>query len=124
MGTDHADPRILDALDRAGTRPLPPAEQLPGMDVRDLGGERLGTIGGAWTDPTGTLLRGLSVVSGRLDPTHRLVMAEDLRLGNDGAGDYLVLPGGRDRLGRAPVLDAAELATREADGAELRRWEP
>jgi hypothetical protein len=94
---------LLDPVDETGRRPLPPVGLLAGLEVRDPAGERVGTVAEAVTDAAGEVTD-LAVGTGWFSGRH-LVPADDVRLGNDGAGDFLVLPYGEDRVRELPVQE-------------------
>src|SRR5262245_55538516 len=97
------DGGLLDPVDETGRRPLPPVELLEGLEVRDAGGEKVGTVAEAVTDAAGAVTH-LAVATGWLSGRHQ-VPAGDALLGNDGAGDFLVLPYGEDVIRELPVQE-------------------
>jgi sporulation protein YlmC with PRC-barrel domain len=97
------DPSLLDPVDDTGRRPLPPVDQLVGLEVRADAGERVGSVAEVVTDTTGERVRRLVVGTGWFGKERHLVPVDDVRLGNDGAGDFLVLPYGGDAVRELPV---------------------
>ena len=141
------DPGLLDPIDETGRRPLPPIGELTGMEVRDLAGERVGKVADAYTDTTGGMVRYLAVATGWFGTKRHMIPADDVRLGNDGAGDFLALPYDQALLREGPSSEADEEMTRaheetvyahygrtgywvavrdadaDAEGPRVRRWE-
>ena len=99
------DPSLLDPVDDTGRRPLPPIDQLVGLEVRDAAGERIGSVAEVRADTTGRLVRHLAVGLGWLGTKRHMVPVDDVRLGNDGAGDFLLLPYGEEVVRELPVHD-------------------
>ncbi len=99
------DPSLLDPVDDTGRRPLPPIDQLEGMEVRDAAGERIGSVAEVVTDTTGELVRFLAVGTGWFGNRRHMVPVDDVRLGNDGAGDFLALPYGEDAVRELPLQE-------------------
>ncbi len=97
------DPSLLDPLDDTGRRPLPPIDQLVGLEVRDAAGERVGSVAEAVTDTTDERVRRLVVGTGWFGNRRYLVPIHDVRLGNDGAGDFLLVPYGGDAVRELPL---------------------
>ena len=97
------DPSLLDPVNDTGRRALPPIDRLVGLGVRDRAGERVGSVAEVVTDATGERVRRLVVGTGWFGNRRRLVPVDDVRLGNDGAGDFLVLPHGADAVRELPV---------------------
>ena len=97
------DPSLLDPVDDTGRRPLPPIDQLAGLEGRAAGGERVGTVAVVVTDTTGELVRHLVVGTGWFGNRRHMVPVDDVRLGNDGAGDFLLLPYGEEVVRELPV---------------------
>lgn len=93
---------LLDPIDETGDRPLPPVDDLVGMEVRDVEGERVGSVDQVVTDTTGDLVRYLAVGVGWLGTRRHMVPVDDVRLGNDGAGDFLALPYGEEAVRALP----------------------
>ena len=97
------DGGLLDPIDETGERDLPPIDQLHGLEVRDAEGERIGSVAEVVTDSTGGLVNYLAVGMGWFGTRRHMVPVADVRLGNDGAGDFLSLPYGEDVVRELPV---------------------
>ena len=100
------DGGLLDPIDETGERELPPTDQLVGMEVRDADGERVGTVAEAVTDRTGARVRDLVVGVGWFGNRRHMIPVDDVRLGNDGAGDFLSLPYGEATIREMPVQES------------------
>lgn len=95
------------------TSRLPALEQLEGLEVRDVSGDKVGTVADAYTDTTGTNVRYLAVATGWFGTTRHMVPVEDIRIENDGTGDYLVLPYDRDQLKNGPAFERDQEVTHQ-----------
>jgi sporulation protein YlmC with PRC-barrel domain len=141
------DGGLLDPIDETGRRALPPVGELIGLEVRDVAGERVGKVADAYTDTTGEMVRYVAVSTGWFGTRRHMIPADELRLGNDGAGDFLSLPYDQALLREGPSSEADEEMTRaheetvyahygrtgywiaardaptDEDGARVRRWQ-
>jgi hypothetical protein len=97
---------------------LPAMDDLRGLEVRDIDGDKIGTVDDSYTDPQGTYLRYIAVKTGWFGTKHHMIPVDDVRLERDQDGDpFLVVPYDKDRLKSAPAFDRDEDFTyqRESD---------
>jgi sporulation protein YlmC with PRC-barrel domain len=93
---------------------LPPLEDLEGMEVRDINGEKVGKVDDSYTDTGGTYVRYLAVKTGWFGSKRHMIPVDDVRLEGEGTDDaYLVLPYDKDNLREGPSFDRDEDLTRE-----------
>lgn len=59
---------------------LPAVEELMGMDVCDLAGERIGTVDDAYTDTEGSFVRYLAVKTGWFGTRRQMIPIDDVHL--------------------------------------------
>jgi PRC-barrel domain len=98
------------------TTMLPHMDQLDGMDVRDVSGDKIGTVDASYTDETGTYARYIAVTTGWFGRKRHLIPIDDVRLESDGDDSYLVLPYDKEQLKSAPSHERDEDVTRAHEG--------
>ena len=86
---------------------LPSLEELAGMDVCDVAGERIGTVEDAYTDTEGGYVRYLGVKTGWLGTRRHVIPVDDVHMEFDGDDEpFLSVPYERDQMregrGRRP----------------------
>lgn len=91
---------------------LPALDDLDGMTVRDVSGEKVGTVADTFTDETGAYARYLAVATGWFGTKRHLIPVDDVRLEQDGDDRYLVVPYDKERLKAGPAHDRDEDVTR------------
>lgn len=91
---------------------LPPMDELDGMTVRDVSGEKVGKVDDSYTDDTGSYARYIAVTTGWFGTKRHLIPIDDIRIEQDGDDRHLVVPYDKDRLKAAPSHDRDERVTR------------
>jgi hypothetical protein len=104
---------LLGPEDHPGAVRRPSLDQLEGVEVRDVSGDKVGTVADTYTDAAGVHMRYLAVATGWFGTKRHLVPIEDVRVENDGAGDYIVLPYDRDLLKGGPAFEQENEITHE-----------
>ena len=97
------------------TTVLPPLDDLEGMEVRDRTGEKVGKVSDTYTDSAGSYVRYIAVSTGWFGTKRHMVPIDDVRLENDGSGDYLTLPYDKEQLKEGPTFDRDEDITHERE---------
>jgi sporulation protein YlmC with PRC-barrel domain len=96
---------------------LPHMDQLGGMQVRDVNGDKVGTVDDSYTDDTGGYLRYIAVKTGWFGTKRHMIPVDDIRMEGDGDDAYLVLPYDKDHLREGPTHERDEDFTREHESA-------
>lgn len=92
---------------------LPAVEELMGMDVCDLAGERIGTVDDAYTDTEGSFVRYLAVKTGWFGTRRQMIPIDDVHLEYGPDEDaFLTVPYERDRMHEGPAMERDEDLTR------------
>jgi sporulation protein YlmC with PRC-barrel domain len=92
---------------------LPRLDDLGGMEVRDINGDKVGKVDDAYTDSEGGYARYVAVKTGWFGTKRHMVPIDDVRMESDGDDHYLVLPYDKDHLRGGPTFDRDEDFTRE-----------
>ena len=92
---------------------LPPLENLEGMEVRDVSGDKIGKVDDSYTDTGGGYVRYLAVKTGWFGTKRHMIPVDDVGLEGDGDDAYLVLPYDKDHLREGPSFDRDDDVTRE-----------
>ena len=92
---------------------LPRLEDLDGMEVRDLNGDKVGKVDDIYTDDQGGYARYLAVKTGWFGGKRHMIPVDDVRVESDGDDRYLVVPYDKDHLREGPTFERDEDFTRE-----------
>lgn len=93
---------------------LPSLEELAGMEVCDVAGERIGTVEDAYTDTEGGYVRYLGVKTGWLGTRRHVIPVDDVHMEFDGDDEpFLSVPYERDQMREGPAMDEADGLTRD-----------
>jgi PRC-barrel domain len=86
---------------------VPSMDRLEGMKVKDVNGDKIGTVDDSYTGPQG-YLRYLAVKTGWFGTKRHMIPIDDVHL----EGDHLVVPYDKDDLREGPTFDRDEDFTR------------
>ena len=114
--TDNADRTHIGPEGYSDETTLPSIDELQGMDVCDITGERIGTVDDAYTDAEGSFVRYIAVATGWLGGGRRMIPIDDVRLEADDAGRFLMLPYEESQLRDGPSFDRDQDVTRSDEG--------
>jgi sporulation protein YlmC with PRC-barrel domain len=114
---DRYDRSVIGPEDYSETTMLPSLDQLGGMEVRDVSGEKIGTVDDSYTDTEGTYVRYLAVKTGWFGNKRHMIPVDDVRAESDGDQTYLTVPYDKDHLRDAPTHDRDEQFTRSNEEA-------
>jgi hypothetical protein len=78
------------------------------MEVRDLSGDKIGTVDDSYTDTGGTYLRYVAVSTGWFGTKRHMIPVDEIFVEED----YLVVPYDRDHLREGPTFERDEDLTR------------
>ena len=92
---------------------LPRFEDLEGMQVRDINGDKIGKVDDIYTDERGGFARYLAVKTGWFGSKRHMIPVDDVRLENDGDDHWLTVPYDKDHLREGPTFDKNDDFTRE-----------
>lgn len=95
------------------TTSIPPLESLKGMEVRDVDGDKIGTVDDAYTDSGDRYVRYLAVKTGWFGSRRHTIPVDDVRLETSDGDDYLVVPYDKDTLKEGPSHERDEDLTHE-----------
>jgi len=103
----------LSSIDRAHIGPesysestmLPPLDELEGMEVYDINGDRVGKVSHVYTDSIAGHVRYLAIATGWFGMRHHTVPVDDVRTEIDGDDAFLMLPYDEDTLKEGPSYD-------------------
>lgn len=84
---------------------LPPLDELEGMEVYDINGDRVGKVSHVYTDSTAGNVRYLAIATGWFGMRHHTVPVDDVRTEIDGDDAFLMLPYDNDTLKQGPTYD-------------------
>ena len=101
---------------------LPAMDELEGMTVRDVSGDKIGTVNDSYTDESGAYARYISVTTGWFGTKRHLIPVDDIRLEQDGDDRYLVVPYDKDRLKAGPAHGRDEDVTRRHEEDVYRHY--
>jgi hypothetical protein len=87
-------------------------DQLAGMKVRDVDGEKIGTVDDSYTDAQGSYLRYVAVKTGWFGSKRHLIPIDDVHVEGEGRDTYLVVPYSKDRLREGPTFERDQSFTR------------
>ncbi len=93
------------------TTALPELTDISGMEVRDIDGEKIGTVDDAYTDAAGGWVRYLSVSTGWFGTKRHLIPVDEVRLERSTDEPYLVVPYDKDLLKEGPAFGRDEDVT-------------
>lgn len=110
---DHDTGNLLGPEDYPATTSLPPLEDLEGMQVRDVNGDKIGTVDDAYTDTEGSYVRYLAVTTGWFGTKRHMIPVDDVRMERGDGDDHLVVPYDKDHLREGPSFERDEEFTRE-----------
>ncbi len=92
---------------------LPPSmDQLAKMKVRDLDGEKIGTVDDSYTDAQGPYLRYVAVKTGWFGSKRHLIPIDDVYVESEGRDTFLVVPYTKEQLREGPTFERDEPFTR------------
>lgn len=101
---------------------LPRLADLEGMEVRDVNGDKIGTVDDAYTDAEGGYARYLAVTTGWFGTKRHMIPVDDVRLETDGDDRYLLVPYDKDHLREGPTFERDEDFTREHETATYAHY--
>lgn len=107
---------IIGPEDYPATTSLPPLDRLDGMEVRDVDGERIGTVEDTYTDTGSSYARYLAVTTGWFGTRRHMIPVDEVRLESADGDDYLTVPYAKDHLKEGPSYERGEDLTREHEG--------
>lgn len=84
---------------------LPPIDELGGMEVYDINGDKAGKVSHVYTDATAGHVRYLAVSTGWFGTRHHTVPVDDVRTEIDGDDAFLMLPYDKDTPKEGPSCD-------------------
>lgn len=109
---DRHDRSVIGPEGYSENTQLPSLAELEGMEVRDVSGEKIGTVDDSYTDTEGTYVRYLAVKTGWFGSKRHMIPVDDVRVESDGDEAYLTVPYDKDNLRDAPTHDRDEEFTR------------
>jgi sporulation protein YlmC with PRC-barrel domain len=101
--------------DYPATTAIPPLEDLGGMEVRDVNGEKVGKVEDAYVDADTSYVRYLAVSTGWFGTKRHMVPVDDVRMERGEGDDYLVVPYDKDHMRDAPSFERDEAFSREQE---------
>jgi sporulation protein YlmC with PRC-barrel domain len=107
------DRTIIGPETYSDTTTLPRLEDLEGMEVIDVDGDKIGKVDDVYTDAQASYARYLAVKTGLFGTKRHMIPIDDVRLESEGANRYLVVPYDKDRLKAGPTFERDEDFTRE-----------
>jgi len=107
----HDSPDLLGSESYNEGTALPALERMEGMEVRDVAGEKIGTVDDVYTDTGGSHVRYLAVATGWFGTKRHTIPVDDVRLESADGDDYLVVPYDKDTLKGGPTHDRDEDVT-------------
>ena len=108
--------------DYPDTTHLPAMDELGGMTVHDVSGDKIGTVNDSYTDESGAYARYIAVTTGWFGTKRHLIPVDDIRLEQDGDDRHLVVPYDKDRLKAGPAHGRDEDVTRRHEEEVYRHY--
>lgn len=101
---------------------IPPLDRVCGMEVRDVAGDKVGTVDDTYTDELGGYVRYLAVKTGWFGTKRHMIPIDDVRAERAGGEEYLVLPYAADQLRDGPAFERDENFTREHENRTYEHY--
>jgi sporulation protein YlmC with PRC-barrel domain len=101
---------------------LPSFEDLEGMEVRDVDGDKIGKVEDSYTDESGGYARYLAVKTGWFGGKRHVIPVDDVRVERDGDDAFLRVPYTRGELEAAPTYEAGEDLTTAHESDVYRHY--
>jgi sporulation protein YlmC with PRC-barrel domain len=113
MSTQRTNRDLLGPEGYSEATSIPPFENLEGMEVRDIDGDKIGTVDDMYTDTGGRYARYLAVKTGWFGTKRHAIPVDDVRVEMSDGDEYLVVPYDKDTLKEGPSFERDEDLTHE-----------